>query len=115
MRTINIAEEFTRYPGGRYKSDGAGNGTDFRENFLVPVLKDRERAKIILDGAAGYPSSFLDEAFAGLVRNEGYSADEVLGAFEFIAQEPAFKRVAGMISRYVHEAIGPISPTKQAI
>ncbi|WP_152492624.1 STAS-like domain-containing protein [Roseovarius sp. THAF27] len=103
-RTINIAEDFTRYPGGRYPRDGEGNGTDFRDRFLVPILKDHDKAVIILDGAAGYPSSFLDEAFAGLVRNEGFSADVVLASFELVAKEPGFNRVIEMISRYVREA-----------
>lgn len=104
MHAINIAEEFTRYPGGRYPRDGEGNGTDFRERFLLPVLRAHSRAKVILDGAAGYPSSFLDEAFAGLVREEGYTADQVLKSFDLIATEPGFNRYIEMIREYINQA-----------
>ncbi|MFC3168710.1 STAS-like domain-containing protein [Paracoccus fontiphilus] len=106
-RTINIAEQYTRFPGGRYPQDGDGNGTDFRIRFLLPVLEQHEQATVILDGAAGYPSSFLDEAFAGLVRNHGYSKDEVLAAFKFVADEPSFRPFVGLIAKYVREAKVP--------
>lgn len=99
--TINIAKEYTRFPGGRYPEDGKGNGTSFREKFLVPILEKDDHAIVILDGVAGYPSSFLDEAFAGLVRKEGYSARKVLSSFEFRATEPGFENFASMIESYV--------------
>ena len=103
-KTINIAEDFSRYPGGRYPSDGSGNGTDFRNKFLVPVLRACERAEIILDGAAGYPSAFLDEAFAGLVRKDGFSPEQVLATFMLVTNEPGFDRFAEMTDRYVRQA-----------
>lgn len=101
---INIAEVYTKFPGGRYPQDGKGNGTDFRERFLVPVLKAHGKALIVLDGAVGYPSSFLDEAFGGLVRSRGFSADQVLSAFEFKAEKPGFSRFVSLIKEYVRAA-----------
>lgn len=101
---INIAEEFSRYPGGRYVGDGDGNGTTFRTKFLVPVLKRGGEAIIVLDGAAGYPSSFLEEAFGGLVRCEGFTADQVLRAFKFRATQPGFAQFVNMIRDYVLRA-----------
>lgn len=101
---INIAQQYTRFPGGRYPEDGDGNGTDFRERFLLPILAQHQHATIILDGAAGYPSSFLDEAFAGLVRKHGYSAKQVLAAFTFVADQPNLKPFVEMIKRYVSQA-----------
>lgn len=103
-QTINIADDFTRYPGGRYTDDGPGNGTDFREKFLVPVLENNEKAIIVLDGSAGYPSSFLDEAFAGLVRVHSYNADKVLDSFVLKADEPGFSRFVELIKKYVRSA-----------
>ena len=104
MTTINIAEDYTRFPGGRYPEDGKGNGTNFRKRFLVPVLQRHDRAVVVLDGAAGYPSSFLDEAFAGLVRIEGFTAEQVLTAFDFKATQPGFARFVSMIRDYVKAA-----------
>lgn len=103
MDTIRIAEQFTPFPGGRYPKDGAGNGTTFRENFLLPVLENKGRAKIVLDGARGYPSSFLEEAFGGLVR-VGYRSDEIESAFEIEATDPRFKRFVDLIKEHVSRA-----------
>jgi hypothetical protein len=67
--------DYTRTPGGRYASDGAYPGQEFLDSHLKPAF---ERAKsdgatltVDLDGTAGYASSFLDEAFAGLTRTFG--------------------------------------------
>jgi hypothetical protein len=102
--TINIAEQYTRFPGGRYPTDGAGNGTSFRERYLVPVLQSGTDAEIVLDGVAGYPSSFLDEAFGGLVREHGYLAEDVLRVFRFKAQMPRFVPYIEMIQGYIKSA-----------
>lgn len=103
MKVIRIAEDFSRYPGGRYPDDGPGNGTAFRESFLVPVLDRGEKAQIVLDGAQGYPSSFLEEAFGGLVRI-GYSREKVLETFEVVANQPGYSRFIPAIKKYVMEA-----------
>jgi hypothetical protein len=67
--TINIANQFSRYPAGRYTVDGPYSGEAFREKFLVPQLRTPDtRVVIQLDGARGLASSFLEEAFGGLVR-----------------------------------------------
>ena len=77
-RIINIATDFSRYPGGRLLTDGLYSGERFRKEYLLPVLKSGEHAKIKFDGARGYGSSFLEEAFGGLVREEGIEPDKIL-------------------------------------
>lgn len=104
LNSINIARDYTAYPGGRYPADGKGNGTTFREKFLLPIITQGKTADVILDGAAGYPSSFLDEAFGGLVRNCGFTPDQVLGAFHIIATQPGFGRFALLIEDFVRSA-----------
>lgn len=69
--TINVAKEFSKYPGGRYLADGDFSGERFREDWLMPALKAYQQVTIQLDGTLGYGSSFLEEAFGGLVRNNG--------------------------------------------
>ena len=81
MKTINIAKDYTPYPGGRYPEDGSGNGEDFREKHLIPVFNNQESAIIELDGVVGYPSSFLEEAFGGLVRKHNIQPERILGTF----------------------------------
>ncbi|UZD90331.1 STAS-like domain-containing protein [Cognatishimia activa] len=103
---INIAEDYTEFPGGRYVEDGDGNGTTFREEYLLPAMKrnDDDVVSVILDGAAGYPSSFLEEAFGGLVREHDFTPEDVLKRFKFIANEPGFSRYVALIEQYVTQA-----------
>lgn len=107
LRKIEIAKQYTRFPGGRYPEDGEGNGTTFRVKFLLPIIQAGDTAEVVLDGAAGYPSSFLDEAFAGLVREEGFTPDQVLKTFRFVADQPGFKRFVSLIDSFVRSAEMP--------
>ncbi|MGZ0077105.1 STAS-like domain-containing protein [Methylomonas sp. ZR1] len=88
MRTINIAIQFSRYPAGRVPEDGPFSGARFRDEWLIPILKDGEKAIIEMDGTRGYGSSFLEEAFGGLVR-QGYTEDQVQSAFELHSSDPS--------------------------
>jgi hypothetical protein len=84
---INIQRDFSRYPAGRYRADGPYNGERFREDFLIPALNNKAKQVYIeLDGVRGYNSSFLDEAFGGLVRR-GFSAEELLNRLQFNSQD----------------------------
>ena len=83
---INIAKDFTRYPAGRYRGDWPYSGEAFREKFLKPVLKSGGNATVVFDGAMGYGSSFLEEAFAGLIR-EGFSKREIQDAFQLVSED----------------------------
>ena len=103
-QTINIARDYSSLPGGRYRDDGPGNGTAFREDFLVPALKKGGAVRVVLDGAAGYPSSFLEEAFGGLVRNDGLDPEAVLKALTFEANSPGVKRHVARIIEYIRHA-----------
>lgn len=72
MIRINVAEEFTDSPGGRYKNEGKYSGEEFRETLLIPrfmeAIKKHDILEINMDGCFGYPSSFIDESFGGLAR-----------------------------------------------
>lgn len=74
---ISIAKQFSEAPAGRHAKDGPYSGERFREEFLAPALEQNEVVEIDLDGALGYGSSFLEEAFGGLVRVRGLRADEL--------------------------------------
>jgi STAS-like domain of unknown function (DUF4325) len=79
-RTINFVEEFTDCPGGRKIIHGEWSGEEFREKFLKPALRDYEKVVINMDGAVGFPSSFIDEAFGLLAEELGY--DKVVSKLE---------------------------------
>lgn len=99
MKEIDIARDFTRFPAGRYEDDGEYSGEAFRKRFLEPVLKAKGHAVIKLDGAMGYGSSFLEEAFGGLIR-AGYKKEDILKAFEF---ETSDKSLEYEIKSYLDE------------
>jgi hypothetical protein len=87
-KVIDIGKDFSRYPAGRYQTDGPFNGESFRAKFLEPALKNKERITITLDNTAGYGSSFLEEAFGGLVRL-GYSANQINSIMNFQSEDPS--------------------------
>ena len=68
---IDVSKQFSPTPAGRYLSDGPYSGEAFREKLLFPALNANDVVEINLDGALGYGSSFLEEAFGGLVREKG--------------------------------------------
>ena len=80
--TVDI-KSFSRAPFGRYSDDGPGNGEAFRRKFLLEPFSDPsvDRVVVKLDSVTPgyeYGSSFLEEAFGGLVRVEKLKSQEVL-------------------------------------
>ena len=69
---IDIGKQFSRLPAGRTPSDGKYCGETFRERFLVTNMAAGRTVIIALDGVLSYGSSFLEEAFGGLVRIYSY-------------------------------------------
>ena len=85
---IKVVEIFSEIPGARFKTDGPHSGELFRERHLRPAfekLKESEKLLIDFDGAYGFPTSFLEEAFGGLARQFGIEA--VLKKLEFKCDE----------------------------
>lgn len=65
---INVAKDYSRFPAGRFRTDGPYSGERFRQEVLEPALNQADVIEVELDGVSGFGSSFLDEAFGGLVR-----------------------------------------------
>lgn len=77
-KTISIANDFSKSPAGRYRHEGPNSGEKFREDVLVPALKNYAGTITVdLDGVVGYGSSFLEEAFGGLIRERGFRLQEL--------------------------------------
>lgn len=77
MTTIEVATDFSRFPAGRYETDGPFSGERFREKLLAPAIKAGGSVIVKLDGAEGYGSSFLEEVFGGLIRKKHAGFDEL--------------------------------------
>lgn len=106
IATLSIAKDFSPTPGGRYRHQGPNSGEQFREEVLLPRFNEAQLEKkllvVDLDGGVGYASSFLEEAFGGLVR-EKKSVSEVERVLRFISKEEPYQ--IEDILRYMQEAL----------
>jgi STAS-like domain of unknown function (DUF4325) len=89
MLKINIAKDFNRFPSGRFKRLGTTSGEGFRELFLETPLREGKKIIIELDGTIGYGSSFLEEAFGGLIRVLKISPVELKAKIHLVSEDPA--------------------------
>ena len=86
---INIARDFSKNTGIRFKKEGAFSGEKFREDLLIPkyveALEKNVKLEINLDETEGFAASFLEESFGGLGRL--HDPEECLKIIEFISEE----------------------------
>ncbi|MCC8954316.1 STAS-like domain-containing protein [Bradyrhizobium sp. Pear77] len=75
-RKISLAQDFSRHIGPRFIKQGPFSGENFRK-VLIAALKENDVVTVDLDGTTGIGSSFLDEAFGGLVFAEGMTKVDV--------------------------------------
>lgn len=100
---LKVSEEFTKSPGPRYVIEGDFSGQVFyntllKTKYIEAVEKD---CKLIinLDGTYGYGTSFLEEAFGGLVR-DGF--ENVWDRIEIVTLEEDY--LEDDIKKYIQEA-----------
>jgi len=101
---ISIANDFSRAPWGRFPSDGDYCGENFRKALLLPALRSEDKVTVDLDGVAGLGSSFLDEAFGGLVRYDGFTPEALSSKMEILTNEEDFRMYVVLIWQYIKEA-----------
>ncbi|EYC51466.1 hypothetical protein AZ34_10535 [Hylemonella gracilis str. Niagara R] len=87
MLKLSVARDFSKNPAGRYRIDGPFSGEVFREEKILPLLKEAEQIEVDLDGTEGYGSSFLDEAFAGLLREHDFTEATFLAHVVLISED----------------------------
>ncbi|MEZ9252687.1 STAS-like domain-containing protein [Vibrio splendidus] len=78
MISIDVTE-FSKEPFGRYATDSDFHGERFRNEVLKSKLPQPLREDVVVDFtriSLGVGSSFLEEAFGGLVR-DGFDKDEL--------------------------------------
>ena len=102
--SISIAKDFSTVPAGRFLSDGPNSGERFRNDFLAPALRAKDKVTVIIDGVEGYGSSFLEECFGGLVRELKFNKAELKNKLEIKYDAPEFKMYADMILEYIEQA-----------
>lgn len=106
---IYIATDFSPYPAGRTGRDGPFNGTRFRKEILVPALiksaRTGENVIVDFDNVRSFGTSFLDEAFGGLVRSEGFQKRDLHNRLVLRATKPIYQTYKRLAVRYIDEAI----------
>ena len=105
--TLSIAKAFSRWPAGRFASDGPFNGERFRQEVLAPALrklKPGKRLKVEFNELEGAGSSFLEEAFGGLVREEGFDKAFLNSHLELSATEAGLEDLVRMARKHIEDA-----------
>lgn len=86
INEINVIKDFSKKPYGRspekvMKGEENGTGLVFRETLLTPRLREaiseKNILRVILTGYNRYGRSFLDEAFGGLIRDDGFTYEQL--------------------------------------
>ncbi|MDO8771974.1 MAG: STAS-like domain-containing protein [Burkholderiaceae bacterium] len=98
--TINVCE-YTDMPIGRNHLDGPKNGSDFRDNILIPALNEFRFVKVNLNDTLGTTPSFLEEVFGGIIRSGYIGAEELSERIEVIYK---YESVKNNIKKYIKEA-----------
>lgn len=103
---IIIAKDYSKTPGPRYISEGPFSGEDFRKTVLCPKIKEaieiNEPLTIVLDGAHGYGTSFLEEAFGGLIREDHIPYEQIISTIEITSEEEDY--LIDDIMQYLRDA-----------
>ena len=109
MKTISVGKDFSDTPMGRYPTDGGFSGERFREELLAPALKTEDQVCVIIDDAEGYGSSFLEEAFGGIVRKGYQTASDLKKKLSIELTNTDYELYRQLIWKYIAEAKSPVS------
>ena len=105
---IDIAKDFSEYPAGRTLVDGPDSGERFRTDFLVPALNKAslsgETVVLQIDGVRTFGSSFLEEAFGGLIRNKLFERKDIEKYLKITYDRESFEFYKDLIIKYLNDA-----------
>ena len=101
---ISIATDFSPTPAGRYPGDGKENAVAFRTGHLLPHLQKGRCIRINFDGIAGASSTWLDEAFGGLIREDGFTLPFLRNHLCLTTTDDALLPVLQMANVFMSEA-----------
>ncbi|WP_417707146.1 STAS-like domain-containing protein [Rheinheimera aquimaris] len=94
MININIATQFSKTPFGRYQTDSPYSAEKFRDEILLPIFQQHPNETIVIDFTGvslGLGSSFLEEAFGGLVR-KGLNPKLIDKQLQVISKLPIYEQ-----------------------
>lgn len=104
MAHIVVSKDFSKMPFGRYVSDSPFSAEKFRRDLLVPAFASSEENVVVdFNGISlAIGSSFLEEAFGGLIRKEGLSKDKVQKRLIIVEEVPFYKE---QIEKFIATAL----------
>jgi hypothetical protein len=109
VKKLSVAEQFSKVPGARLRRDGPNSAEEFRSDVLIPVLRsainDDAVLEVLLDGTAGYGSSFLEETFGGLVRTSIFPPAQIRDHLRVVANDPLYAGYRALAVRYLNDAL----------
>ncbi len=107
--TLKLAD-FSKFPSGRDDGDSDFNGQKYRETILAPAvetaLRTGTKVRVSLEGVLSFGSSFLEEAFGGLVRHQVASPTDLNRVLEIDPGQPSYERFKQVILEYIRTARG---------
>lgn len=103
---IKIATDYSTAPGPRRMKEGRYSGEEFRKRLLLPRVKEAAEngstVEVDLDGTSGYGTSFLEEVFGGLIRNDKFDLATLHRVLQLTSnEEPSLLEE---IAEYMNEA-----------
>lgn len=107
-KTIVIARDFSKFPAGRFRCDSEASGTAFRD-LLVDALTNSESVEVVFDGVPGFGSSFLEEAFGGLIRVCHMDKAFLDERLRLRTEDPDLADFVKLAARYIKEADQAVS------
>jgi hypothetical protein len=107
---LNLVQDHPqfKYPGHRYRLKSKNSGEEFRDDILIPFINNNKDKSIIinLEGAVGFPPSFLEEAFGGCIEKgiTDIQRVEIVGIDEIERDR---------IKRYINKAVEELKKGKK--
>lgn len=108
---IDVAKTFSPHPSGREPKDGPFNGQKFRRDILIPAINkimagevpDKELI-VDIDNVRTFGSSFLEEAFGGLYREQNFDASEAHKIVKIQCTKPRLQMFRDAILLHMEDA-----------
>jgi hypothetical protein len=114
---INIANDFSKFPAGRYRTEGNASGEAFLTDHLIGTLLacliENVKVEINLTGMNGYPSSFISGSVGKISHELGKRIGQKEASIllkkhiEFVCDDSLTRKLA-----FEKEIESPITPRK---
>lgn len=103
---IKIARDFSRAPGTRHRVEGKNSGEEFRDTILCPKVREAidlgVPITVDLDGTFGLGTSFLEEAFGGLIRIDKIDYHVLTNMLNLVSKQEPY--LIAEIEQYMKDA-----------